>query len=383
VRKQRSPRVWLVMGWLLAPAAALGAEPAVEPVARWTSGAAFQLEVAPAEPDVKPFAMHVVVLWRDQSEELNSWRLLFAAHPNAPKNLGPNHIVYVSKSSGWPRQVQLNAAGLPIQPLVSVGGLTFFDRAPRGFPVEVFPLRETNESLDNGRTAIRVAQTPEGDTTVWEATCRTEGREVRVRQRWAAGEPWWRDYERFVNGRKDLSARRTAIPKPAPSSQGKQSPKLPDPGSRVLRADSRLQALVTVLADDPGLDTVLAKLQDATGLTFAVAPNLFSHVPSLGSVQMRNAPAWSVMDLLAQTQLRGGRWERVPGGYVLHGESAAVPPRPQPVAAPPPAEFDGTARLVLAATAALLTLACGLFWVLHKRRATSGAKESTPLPQQQ
>src|SRR5262249_19525540 len=145
--------------------------------------------------------------------------------------------------------------------------------------------------------------------------------EVAIRQRWKAGEKWWEEYERYVNGRKELVARRippppsTTLPKDTKSAGGPTQHGKSPTGRYALRSDPRLQVVLRLEGDAPDLTVVLEQLQKSTGLIFQLGPGLERHRPSLGSVQMAKAPAWTVMEMIAAQQLEDGRWERTPGGY--------------------------------------------------------------------
>jgi hypothetical protein len=91
-----------------------------------------------------------------------------------------------------------------------------------------------------------------------------------------------------------------------------------------LAGDRRLQAQISLVADNPDFKTILRELEKATGLTLTVAPNLADHQPQLGSVQLPNAPAHMVMRFLAASQLDGGRWQRTDHGYRLVAKASLV-----------------------------------------------------------
>jgi hypothetical protein len=91
--------------------------------------------------------------------------------------------------------------------------------------------------------------------------------------------------------------------------------------SHPLRQDPRLQMRLSIEESDPELPDLLARLQSVTGLTIALGPSLAEHRPLLGSLQLPKVHAWLVMELLAEAQVEGGRWEKTDNGYRLVGKS--------------------------------------------------------------
>src|SRR5262245_53952929 len=88
-----------------------------------------------------------------------------------------------------------------------------------------------------------------------------------------------------------------------------------------LRGDPRLQVRVALQGKHPPLSVVLSRLERATGLRLALDEGLADHEPDLGHLQVKNAPAWSIMELVAEKKLEGGRWEKTDAGYRLLGKS--------------------------------------------------------------
>jgi hypothetical protein len=93
-----------------------------------------------------------------------------------------------------------------------------------------------------------------------------------------------------------------------------------------LRRDTRLHAKITVVEVDTDLPELLARLEAVTKLSLVLDPSLAQHRPALGSMQFKNVSAWMIMELLAQSQLDAGRWERTEAGYRLQGKSLVPPP---------------------------------------------------------
>lgn len=116
----------------------------------------------------------------------------------------------------------------------------------------------------------------------------------------------------------------------SPMTAGGQASK---PDRLNLAADPRFRALVTLDRADPTLMQVLDSVEAATGVHLSVDQKLEKHEPAFGHVQMRNAPAWLMMNFVAKTQLVDGHWEKVDNGYRLTAtaslrERKAEPPAP-------------------------------------------------------
>jgi hypothetical protein len=77
---------------------------------------------------------------------------------------------------------------------------------------------------------------------------------------------------------------------------------------------------------NPPVQEVIDRLRDATQLNLTLGESLRYHSPTLGSMQLRDAPAFAVMELLAERQIGDGYWEKTKDGYRLTGKSLALRP---------------------------------------------------------
>lgn len=137
-----------------------------------------------------------------------------------------------------------------------------------------------------------------------EATFQTQGKaETRLTQTWDKGKTWWRESIRHVNGRKVFHAKLVSV-----DSREKLE--------EWLRKD--------INRDNPTVQDVLAAVRDATGVQVSLDGTLESHQPFLGSVQMRETPAWVLMKFIA-SKLQEGQWEHFEGGYRLKAGGAFPP----------------------------------------------------------
>ena len=90
-----------------------------------------------------------------------------------------------------------------------------------------------------------------------------------------------------------------------------------------LRRNPALQVPIKLVEDDPKLPDILKRLRQATGLSLELDGNLGEHAPDFGSVQLDTVPAFSVMELVAATDLEGGQWVKTENGYRLVGTPSA------------------------------------------------------------
>jgi hypothetical protein len=259
---------------------------------------------------------------------VSCWRVFFIPGQKTPQHLAQQRWITVEKKSGWVRQAERHDGKAVVQiALEETADASFFLEPPEGYPLELFPL--------SGPWRTRIEH-DEGTLTIWrevtdnqivlEAIMEKDGEEeYKIIQKWIKGEKWWREYERYVRGRKDLYAR--LIPSPTKkATESSQKSEVPPNYDLSLRKDLRLRPTLTVQEKNPDLTAVLARLEKATGLSLNLDDKLAEHRPQLGHVQLRDAPAWSVMEWVSQMQVEDGRWEKTTDGYRLIGQSTA--PRP-------------------------------------------------------
>jgi hypothetical protein len=91
--------------------------------------------------------------------------------------------------------------------------------------------------------------------------------------------------------------------------------------ARVLMIDKRLQ-VVLPLKKQPELGELLRALSKATGVSFTVEEKLHDHMPVF-DIRRRDAPAYEVMRIVAQTQLVDGRWVKHGDGFLLTAKESA------------------------------------------------------------
>ena len=361
---------------LLAASAGQAADPLALPSSTWKLGDLwfFQVEqyarpatdkTYPSTPDTieARFGLRVLVVGRERLDNRSCCQLNLVIPQNEVPPGQKDHLgLFVERSAGWPRRL----LGPPSSAVLSTAGEVAFIRGhPRYFPAEVFPPTDLAAvALDaSGRTlAITNQLTPKG--SVVEATIVNNGKEeLRIRQLWREGEPWWAEYERYVEGRKDLVARRVDAP------QKVSSPVPATESAKGLASDPALRVRISGRWANAPLTDILSHLAEKTGRRIELDPKLADRAPALGSMALANVPAWQVMDELATKNVGQGRWESVEGGYRLQGRQEIF------ATSTPPAgvqwNYWGIAALVLA----LLGVVLG---VLYYRRWCG--KRATPRP---
>jgi hypothetical protein len=309
----------------------------------------------------KPYSLFVSIVGEEKVGVADCWKVFFIPEKNALAAVGNMYCVVVDKASSWPRKVirvkDPSAATLDI-----LGEGAWVGGAPVGFPLECFPLLGPAKFEAKGPgPALRLERRVNGKEIVLEAKIKPpDGGESLVRQKWVVGEKWWREYDRWVNGRKDLHASRVLPPAPPKTSSGQ--PVSPPPWLHALYQDSRLRATLSVVQVDPPLPELFQKLEEATGLKFSLANEVANHAPKYGSVQFPKIKAVSLMKWMAETQLEEGRWEKTDTGYHLTA-AASLSPAP----APPSGKGHPWAIAVLFLVIPLLVIGGWFIW--RARRA--------------
>jgi hypothetical protein len=312
------------------------------PITLWKKSDTWRITVQ-LYPKEKPAAsqgppdflsIHVTVVGTQKVGASDCWKVFFIPDKEGQKMIGQSYCVMVDKETAWPRKV-IRVKDPCIATVEQRGEASVVIGAPKGFPLEIFPLVNLQEFRAEGLgTTLKLTKRGAGNDILVEAAYKSvKGDEVVIRQRWGEGETWWRDYERFVNGRKDLHARRgTAGQAATPPGSGKpdgpikvQSPETKGgPDLFYLRRDPRLQVKLNLVAKDPTVGELLDRLVQATGLKLTLDPSLSAHQPTYGEIEIRNGPAFSVMEIMEKRGLEGGRWEQVEDGYRLVGRSTAL-----------------------------------------------------------
>ena len=218
----------------------------------------------------------------------------------------------------------------------------------------------------DGAVTVTISKQAEGDRVWMTAAVRKGDKEtLKIRQRWKPGDKWWTDYERYRDGRKELTAQAgppvaaTPLPPPTPPPPG--APAVSD-----LKDDERLHVAITLNMERRPVQDLLDVVSQKTGAPLTIDAPLAAAVPMFSSYSFVNMPANLVMDQIAFHSIVDGRWEKAGDGYCLHG-TRSVDPRP--VVGPPAPAPDLRWRLILVVASLALVGGSGAVWaVFHFRR---------------
>ncbi len=106
---------------------------------------------------------------------------------------------------------------------------------------------------------------------------------------------------------------------------GAQSKSKQDDWLHDLKKDARLNIAMNIrFTKRPAYTAVFDEIKKATGVSISLARESEMTGATFGNMTFYKTPAWTVLQQIAETQVRNGRWEKSKNGYVLHGE-----PRPR------------------------------------------------------
>jgi len=272
---------------------------------------------AAAKPS--PFRMVVLVSGTQRFADSLCWQVDFIAPQGAPRGIAGSFSILVGKRVGWPVKV-IGAPPSAPSPFQTFQDASMLTAAPDGFPAELFPLKPFEGAATTSPASLHITRRTEGDRLVVEAEVRSGGQsDLLVRQRWVEGEPWWREYERYVRGEKDLQATRVPPAEVKNAEPPAAAPPAEPDWLAMLRDDPHLQAPITLDLRNQPLQVLLDRLSDGTSLPIDLSPELGAQRPLLGGLSGR-APAWQVMRQAALQNVVAGRWEKTDQGYRLYGE---------------------------------------------------------------
>jgi len=162
--------------------------------------------------DNSSYILHAIIGGVESFDGRPCWKLDFVPGNGIPPYLkNSRHRVVVDQKTGWPLRALRVSDKLTVA-LEKSGTASFVTAAPEGFPVEVFNVPDPGEKDNSQRITVRKQQL--GSHFLLEMTVMNNGiEELAVRQVWVPGEKWWREYERYVRGRKDLAAKLLNPPK--------------------------------------------------------------------------------------------------------------------------------------------------------------------------
>jgi hypothetical protein len=331
---RRAPVLWLFTLLLMSPGVAAAQEMGTKsPAARWKSTDVWDIAVQSyVAGEEKPAATYSVKVRPLGGPEGTGFQVLqFQASTDAPVQHHQTYSVWIEEASGWIGKVcQFDPkVGIPVdKKLVTLGRASVLREPVRGMPLELLlpTLRSSTITDPATKAKVELRREEKGDLVIMEMTSSLPGQaEVRVVQTWHREESWWRETARFVNGRKDLDAKRTSV-----GSTAEMEKLLAQDINLFLNDDKRLAVKVTFVQDHPKLQDLLEAVQSATGVSLSLAEEVNGHDPDFGSVQMRVCPAWVVMKFIASKGFGDGQWEHHNGGYRLKSRRTVPPSRRAP-----------------------------------------------------
>lgn len=132
-----------------------------------------------------------------------------------------------------------------------------------------------------------------------------KGEKYTVRQTWRDGQEWWSSSERFHNGIVQTKAR-LCLSETKPVKTASNVKSVSDT-ELALRADQRLQALVSISMEAATVREVMDELQGTCGLRFYTDPAPEVDAQRVGLIRAKNVPVWHVMQHLGAAT--GGKWD--------------------------------------------------------------------------
>ena len=300
----------------------------------------------------------------DKKERVSCWKLEYFPWKDGQETIGDGTFLSIDEKTGFPRNVA-RFDGTPAS-VKSLGKFSLVIGAPGDLPLEFFPPVKSAEARTSSESlSVQGAFTK--DETVITATYGAKERaKILVVEKWRTGEKWWREYEKYVDGRKVLSATRV-LPDSYSPPRIKIKKDAWKADHRYLRYDARLQPRVTVVENNPSIPELFRRMHESTGLEFEVDESLRQHSPKLGSLQLPEIRTFTVMEAIARNQLIDGHWEQTERGYRLMGKSTAPIVAAAPVSASESQSLQTASEpkqrwwLWIVSVAAICAIGIGLF----------------------
>lgn len=347
----------------------------------------------------KPFHMRVLINGTQHINGVNCWKIFYTCGLDAPNHLKPYvWIASTDAATGWPRKIARAPDDNTIR-LERFHDVLFPVDTPAHYPFELIPFIDESRTIapkDQPTRLILEKSVADNRTTYTATLMNADKEEVRIRQTWIKGEPWWIESERFINGEKDLSIKRVPMElmKQEQEEYWKLHPKTKTPPKPAgddllnLSRDSRLNGILRVVAVNPKRTVIIKQIEDLTKLTLTVAPNIANYDPKYGDLQLHDVQAWRMMKFLAERGLKNGKWVKEGDtGYRLEGEptdpvaqtraNAGLPPLPDE-SGPAPAESGPKSRgwvtiLIASGIGIVVGAAVVLFWRQRANRLRATA----------
>ena len=380
----------LSLSFLLKPA--FSDEPAKEKryVDLWKAGDGWEIEVVRWASKEKTQRFHVIILGTENWGKIPCWKISFLV---AGAGSQERSFVLLNKFTAWPEKIlQIRGKDLIDVPLGKIQNTQLPLEPPAGIPLDLFPLwGEPEMKRKQDGSSLVLERIISGQRVSVDATIKFKSnKEYIVRQEWVAGEPWWRSYERHVDGEKVLAARLLSVPKEkTPAEKKPIIASKKDLDWSGIKNDPRLQVRIVLDLKGPTVPDILKPLRETTGVPLAIDESNVEQVkPAMGSLSLRNVPAWMVMDQVAQSKAVRGNWVKSKDGYRLVGTvtpssrpstSEVAEKREKPSPDTQEEEAGGNGARIWLTLGGLVILAGGSYWAWrHYRSKKAGAVTKPP-----
>jgi hypothetical protein len=243
------------------------------------------------------------------------WILRFDTSASAPKDLRGSRTAWVVKDGGWIAKIGSDSTREAERRVLSINGASALVQPMDGVPVELLLPTLSKKKYVTEEATLEVLREEDGDGVIMVAIINIRGQDkVQITQTWKKGERWWREYTREINGRKDLHAKFHSV---LTTTQVWQEKALRENPNAFLTWDKRLAVQVTLVKDNPKLSDLVDLIQKAAGVTLVVDDSLRGYEPQFGSCQLRDCPAWVVVNMISEYGYHKARWHDHNKGYRL------------------------------------------------------------------
>jgi len=346
--------------------------PASSPLPKWKVADSWfvNLWTKNAQGTEEKYDMHIIFAGVNKRDNVDCCRFEFIPL-QAPKEAEISYSVFYEIGSGKIKTVLSRKDWADI-PIMQIEG-TKLPGPMSGFPLEVLPVLAPGESVPTPDSTLLVTRKEEPGAKVWRASLTRNGKEeLAIQQTWKDDSRWWSKYERFKDGQPELVCAIATAPTPLASAP--EPPQPPVTPEAMLRADPRLQVLMTESFQGPTLPALLERLAKVTGVPLRT--NIEDKTTVLYySMGVNETPACELIIRIADTKAGKGTWEKDGDGYQLVSN--------QPTGSALTTEAKSTSsrkRWLWAAGLATLTVVLVSAWLLLRRPKATPQQTSTENP---
>jgi hypothetical protein len=158
------------------------------------------------------YEVTVAVIGEESIQDADCWQLDFKADENAPPGLeGLQYRVWVSKADGNIRKIAQLSGKHPVTlELEQFDGLTVVDEGAYAVPLETIPCvpSEGPQEPEQGPVSVIKSESVIEGRRVIELKLQKEDATIStLRQKWGDDPKWWLEYEKLLEGHKELEAK--------------------------------------------------------------------------------------------------------------------------------------------------------------------------------